>query len=306
MAAMRFQTLWYVRRGTAVSGPFPEKWIRRDLALGRLQPDDEISPDRLSWIPLRERPDWLAEPAAEAAAPDLPGWREERRRARRRWLDERRLPDRRKAAAPRLSAAAEQRRQPDRRAPESAEILLLRQRHADLEMARGVRRERFLGVAIGLLLLLILTVWAGSHLAPVNPVPVRLAAARADCRAPASPQVDWSRCDKAGAWLRGVDLSSAVLVETRFSGAHLGLARLSYANLARADLSHADLAGAVLAAANLQGADLSYAILKGADLRRADLRAARLDAADLTGAQLASALWTDGRECPAGAVGLCR
>jgi hypothetical protein len=302
MTEAKFQNLWYVRRGERVSGPFPEKWLRRDLALGRLRPEDEISPDRVSWIPLRERTDWLREPLPEAPA-DLPEWQEERLRARRRWLDERRLPDRRQGEA--RASGEEKRRRPDRRLPESAETLLLRQRHAEWERTLAARRERYLGVVAVLLVLLGFTLWAASRGRVVNPVVVHLPSAQANCRAPASPQVNWQGCDKSGAWLRGVDLESANLAGARFNSANLSLARLAYANLAGADLSYANLEGATLQAANLAGADLTYASLRQADLRLADLRGAKLAATELTGARLSGALWTDGHTCAPGSVGEC-
>lgn len=303
MSPMKFQPLWYVRRGDRVSGPFPEKWIRRDLALGRLAPEDEISPDRLTWVPLSERRDWLAAPPPTAPA-DLPEWEEERRQARLRWMDERRLPDRRRPHGDHDDAHDQ--RRGDRRQPESAQALLARQHHQEVEAALRVRRERFAGVILALLLVLAALAWALWRLPPVEPVAVRLPAATPDCRAPATPQVNWRGCDKSGVWLRGVNLESAMLANTRFNSAHLALARLTYANLAGADLSFANLDGAVLEAANLQGANLAYADLKQADLRRADLRGARLEAADLTGARLGFALWTDGRTCAPESVGFCQ
>jgi len=309
MPDMKLQNLWYVRRGEQISGPFPEKWISRDLMLGRLSPDDSISLDKLNWIALGERADLMPEvasgvPAAEAVPPD---WSDERRRARFRWADERRLLDRRAAGDGGQDARGEgdKRRHRDRRSPESAEVLLMRQRHAELEQALKARRDRYFGVGLALILFLGLAIWAVARLTPVNPVQVTLAHATPDCRAPAAPQVNWGGCDKGGAWLRGVDLGSAVLTAARFNTANLTLARLSYANLARADLSYANLDGALLQAANLQQANLSYAELKQADLRLADLRGARLEAANLTGAMLGQAIWVDGRECKEGSVGAC-
>lgn len=89
MPDMKFQSLWYVRRNDGASGPFPESWIRRDLLLGRLAPEDEVSPDRMSWIAIRDQPQWFRAGPEPCPATDLPQWREERRRARLRWLDER-------------------------------------------------------------------------------------------------------------------------------------------------------------------------------------------------------------------------
>lgn len=308
MADIKLQKLWYVRRGDAVTGPFPEKWIIRDLLLGRLSPENQVSLDQMHWIGLHDCPDLIAAAAQPAAAEgEGPEWSAERRRAAFRWIDERRLLERRtgKGDQPADRAVENKRHRRDRRQPESAEVLLARQRHAELEAELKRRRDRFFGVGVVLLALLGLSVWAVMRMTPVNPVQVSLSHAVPDCAAAAMPQVNWGGCDKGGAWLRGVDLSSAVLTAARLNTANLSLSRLSYANLVRADLSYANLAGAQLPAANLQRANLSYADLSHADLRLADLRGATLDAADFTGAHLGQAIWVDGRECKEGSVGIC-
>jgi hypothetical protein len=302
---IKLQKLWYVQRGDSVAGPFPEKWIQRDFLLGRLTTESLVSLDQVHWLRLDEYPELVV----TASAPPVGGeddaaeWGEERRRAALRWIDERRLLERRVPTD--TPVAANKRQRSDRRQPESAEVLFLRQRHAELEAEMGRRKDRFFGVGLVLLLLLGLVVWAVVRVSPVNPVRVGLSQSVADCNAPAAPQVNWGGCDKAGAWLRGVDLSSAVLTAARFNAANLSLSHLAYANLARADLSYANLNGAQLRAVDLQRADLSYADLKNADLSLTDLRGARLDAADLTGAHLGGAIWIDGRECQEVSVGAC-
>lgn len=62
-----------------------------------------------------------------------------------------------------------------------------------------------------------------------------------------------------------------------------------------------DLSGADLSGANLQGANLQNANLQGAKLLNANLKSA-----DFTGATLTGATWTDGRECAAGSIGVCK
>ncbi len=304
MTDIKLQKLWYVQNGDTVTGPFPEKWLVRDLMLGRLSPQHRVSLDQMNWLSLSECPELIAAAAQpDAAEGEEPEWDEERRRAAFRWIDERRLLERRSGE---IQAPADNKRQhPDRRQPESADVLLARQRHAELEAELKRQRERFVGVGLVLLALLGLAVWAAMRMTPVNPVEVGLSHAVPECGAPAAPQVNWGGCDKGGAWLRGVDLGSAVLTAARFNTANLSLSRLAYANLERADLSYANLDGAQLNSANLQQAHLDYAELKHADLRRADLRGARLDAANLTGALLEQAIWIDGRECQAGSVGAC-
>lgn len=96
----------YLRRSGEVRGPFPAGLLARHLELGRLGPGDEVSEDRVTWWPLDAAVGEIAQ-AHEAALPALVttdgiDWREERRRARRRWIDERSGQDRRamKAAVP--------------------------------------------------------------------------------------------------------------------------------------------------------------------------------------------------------------
>jgi uncharacterized protein YjbI with pentapeptide repeats len=69
-----------------------------------------------------------------------------------------------------------------------------------------------------------------------------------------------------GAMLGGVDLFAANLVSANLRGADLGSANLSAADLTTADLSGANLTGADLSEADLSGADLRGANLKDADL----------------------------------------
>jgi len=92
---------------------------------------------------------------------------------------------------------------------------------------------------------------------------------------------------KAGANLRGADLSKANL-----SGADLSGANLEGADLYRANLSFAYLTGANLTGADLEGANLTYANLEGAYLTGANLYNADLSGANLENADL-SAIWAD-------------
>jgi PAS domain-containing protein len=71
----------------------------------------------------------------------------------------------------------------------------------------------------------------------------------------------------AGANLRGVKLSHAILPSIDLSGAYLNGADLNHTNLENACLRGVDLRGANLQGAILWGADLRGADLKGADVR---------------------------------------
>ena len=308
-ATMKTQNLWFVRRGEAISGPFPAKLIGRDLMLGRIHAADEASVDQVFWSPVGEVADFKTQVKIKqriVGPADSPtDWYEERRQAALRWADERHSRDRRDVNE--TNPFLINKRRADRRLhAESTEWAALRLRHAEWEAERKYRRDRFVGVSVVLLALLSLAVYAAFNLAPSNPVKVGFHGPYAACSEPAATQVNWARCDKNGAWLKGVDLTNALLREARFNAANLSQANLSYANLTQADLSFAKLEQTKLVGANLNSANLSYAELRDADLRYADLRGARLDAATLIGARLDGATWMDGRVCKAISVGDCQ
>ncbi len=76
------------------------------------------------------------------------------------------------------------------------------------------------------------------------------------------------------------------------------------------DLSGADLSGLDLQMANLSGSNLSYANLSNANLSNAWLTDANLTNANLSktnlyGATLDGAIWTDGKRCADGSMGIC-
>ncbi len=302
---MKTQTLWYLRRHGQVRGPYPARLLTRDLLLGRIDGRDEVSIDQVFWQPVSEvqalQP--MIPVKAQAANDAEIDWRAERLRAARRWADERRGRERRQAT----DRVAQNRRRGDRRRhQEDVQLAVLRARHEAWEAAMRCQRERFWGVAALLILLTGLAVYGAFNFARVNPLPVRFMAPAPACEAPAAPQVNWRGCDKSGAWLKGVDLASAVLHETRLNAANLSHSNLAYANLIAADLTFANLTQARLTGADLSQANLAYAELRDADLRHADLRGAQVAAATLVGARLDHALWVDGRRCAVPSVGECR
>lgn len=306
---MKTQNLWFLRQGERVSGPFPAKLISHDLMLGRIHATDEASIDQVFWYPLGEVPDFKPRIQVKqrivGPANSPLDWYEERRQAALRWADERHSRDRRDQGE--ASPFVQNKRRADRRRQsESAEWAALRLRHAEWEAELKYRRDRFFGVALVLLSLLALAVYAVFNFAPVNPIKVGFHGPYAACSEPAASQVNWQGCDKNGAWLKGVDLTSALLREAHFNAANLSFSNLTYANLSGADLSFANLQQAKLTGANLTAADLTYAELRDADLRYADLRGAKLDAATLIGARLDDATWVDGRLCAVISVGECK
>ncbi len=307
---MKLQTLWYIRRGTEISGPFPSKLISRDWLLGRFQATDEASSDQVFWAPLDAIPELRPKIGGikyrVVGSADAPlDWVSERRAAALRWMDERHKRDRRSPHD--TSLAAQNRRGTERRVQaENLEWTRLRQLHADLEDSFKHRPDRFIGIGILLLILLGLAVYATFKLKPVNPIKVDLHGPNVACSKPVGAKVDWRGCDKNGAWLKGANLASAILTGTHFNAANLDQSNLSYANLSSSDLSFANLSQAKLVGANLVTANLLYADLSNADLRYADLQGAQLSGATLLGARLDEATWTDGHVCAAISVGECK
>ena len=91
-----------------------------------------------------------------------------------------------------------------------------------------------------------------------------------------------------------------------FSGKNLSGLNLTGLDFTGANLKGADLAGANLERADFQESNLERADISGANLRSASLRLANINAAKLDGAVLDGGIWSDGRTCPAGSIGVCR
>jgi hypothetical protein len=295
--------LWYVRQGDKVSGPFPPQLISRYVFLGRIRPEDEASPDKINWLPIGQFPELLPKPVSSTGAekddPEARMWQEERVKAARRWEDERTGVDRRAGVA---TPAGEDHRLGERRrqglAGETLRVHYVRQ------SAPG-RAAGFVGIAAVMAFAGVVAWVALSSDEPVKPVKVGIAPPTPSCASPAAPYVNWSLCNKEGAWLQEADLSASNLSGTRFNSANLKGAKLADANLSGADLSYADLSGAVLSAANLGGADLTQADLRESDLRGANLRNAKLATATFDNARLGQAIWADGRICAPDSLGRC-
>lgn len=286
---------WLVRRAGRIEGPYTRDVLAREVILGRLGLDDEVSSDGEFWRRMGNSPQLILEYLVDAA--DDPVSRQ-RLTAACRWEEmlERHVPrDEGTAPGERSAASAVPRLRTE----------VDRQRDVD---ASARRRHRFIAglVATGILagLLAILYVYG-----PTTDE-TQSEAAPADCTAAAAPEVNWSNCRLEGAVLDGANLIGA-----RLRGANLGSAKLadselvnadlSYATLSVADLRRADLRAASLVGATLRGTDFSEANLGGTDLSYADLSGANLSGANLDGARFDNAVWIDGGKCATGSLGQC-
>ncbi|MDZ7754157.1 MAG: pentapeptide repeat-containing protein [Gammaproteobacteria bacterium] len=296
-------TLWYVRRGTTVKGPFPASQIAKYVVLGRVHPSDEVSQDQQKWHKVAEFPS-LVPPAVKESATST-----EQRMLRQR-EDERSGHDRRHIEES-LAEGVEQRRpgRPERRGEEPETVIRhRRQKAALLDTLRSgseMERRSWRWIAPAAVILVAGLVALGFLLGPatVKDTP--------DCGAPPAPGVNWNNCTMDGleardAELEGARIRNARLRDADLLNANLRAADLAYTDFAKANLSYADLSHADLKGATVTAADLTNADLTGADLSYANLRDARLGGAVITGTLLSGAVWPDGRTCGRDSVGECR
>jgi len=292
-------SLWYVRKDGQTRGPASADRIAREILLGRIRENDNLSTDREHWRPLRSLPQLVPEVMRLAETEE---GRQRLLLARLR-VDERGHERRGSGYAP----VGSDRRYGDRRNVESFDVVVPRER--DIRLASGVEgardeRNRLLPAAVIMIALFMIATYFFWY-RPAMP------RAESDCGAGPAPAVNWSGCDMPGRSLSRVDLSRANLSGTKLTGADLGAAQLRATDLSYASLEDADLSGANLRTANLKGALLSGANLSLSDLRDADfghasLQGANLSGANLNGTKLSRATWVDGRVCADGSVGECR
>lgn len=289
--------LWFVRRNGQVKGPYPSGTVRRFVLLGRVQMEDQISPNRKRWQPVAEVPEVIPPEVRKAFAEGDP----EQLIVSRMREDERNGRERRVKSD---DEVYRQRRKGERR---QAELEIMQQhRKAKTDLLER-RRKRPLPVTAMVVTatLVLLAIGFGLYLGapPAIPDP--------DCNAAPAPGVNWRNCRLDGVVLEGFDLNEALInngrmQRARLSGSQLNRGQLDYLDLSQADLSYAELKQATLKGATLRGADLSYADLSGADLSFADLTGANLGGARLDQVRLDNAIWTSGEQCSPGSLGVCR
>lgn len=285
---------WYVRIKTKVIGPFPTGQIQQAILLGRISIHAEVSQDKEEWKPLRQCPQ-LVPDVLKGDTTDEHA--RERLAAARRWADERRRERRAGEDDP-------SRKGPGRRTEESYTTLQYRDHREAVSQTLWPSKERTALVLLTVIVLLVAGVYAGFKWVPQTP-------AGPQCEAAAVNGVNWRQCNKAGLHLLNTDLSGAILNSTNLQGANLFgskfiKADLSYADLSNSNLSFTDFQQARLKGANLRATDLSKANLANADLSYADLQDSKLVDAVYANANFSNAIWTDGRKCLAGSVGVCR
>ena len=290
---------WYTRRNGRISGPFAAGLVSRNILLGRLSLEDELSNDKETWLLVSKVPELI--PEVMKGDQDDP-FVQERLLAAQRWADERLQTDRRVGEAP-SEAKKWNRRAGDRRDNELDDVL----EH------RGVLRKRRLGINsentfLGWILLLLILGgigWVGNY-AYEN----RVEEVVVDCQSPAVPNANWQNCILPGSKLNAVDLSNANLRNANLSNVEMQSATLvkanaDFSNMSLGKLANSNFNQVSMLGTNLRGADLRDANFENANLSFANLTGANIAGVNLQGANLHKAIWIDGTTCAEGSVSAC-
>lgn len=287
--------LWFIRRNGEIKGPFLSAQITRNILLGRLRPEDEISPDEQNWQKLAKHrelyPDVMQETPVD----------EEKLEIAKMQVDERVSEKRRQ----KNKMAQERRQTRERRGTESEIMLLHRENRNSLNELdkKHLKRPRLPTTSIAILIIVMMVF--GFLLKPKDEKGL------VDCSLPASKGVNWHHCHFINLNAENQNLESAILTdaslnEANLLGVNFSGADMAYAEIKSSDLSYANLESVRLIGANLTQTDLRYANLKDADLSYADLTGAMLAGANMDNAKFDNTIWTDGQVCKKGSVGSCQ
>tara|TARA_R110002072_G_scaffold3149_3_gene23453 strand:- start:109899 stop:110798 length:900 start_codon:yes stop_codon:yes gene_type:complete len=287
--------LWFVRRDNVVKGPFIQAQITRNILLGRLHPNDELSLDEQKWqqVAMHKElyPDVMQKGPMDSKAIELA----------RIQVDER-VADQRLA---RQNMKEERRQSRERRAIEPDRVLIHRRNRKEIDEAskNSVKRPKM--PVLSALLIVITITGLGLMLRSENQH------SSSDCGLSPAAKVNWSNCTFLNLNVENEDLefallTDAILNESNLLGANLSGADMAYAVITKSDFSYANLENARLIGANLHASDFRYANLKNANFSFADLRNALLAGANLSNARFDNTIWIDGRICKKGSLGACQ
>jgi pentapeptide repeat protein len=286
---------WFVRRNGKVKGPFLSAQITRNILLGRLHSDDELSLDENNWQQVaryRELyPDVMLEIPVDKDKLDVA-----KIQADERVIEQRRQKE---------DMAQERRRTRERRGVESDVMLAHREHRKEMNDAYKNNFQRPKLPVLSILLMVIVIAAFGFILKPQKQNVL------VNCSFPANKGVNWSSChfiklNAENQNLESAILTDAILNESKLLGVNLSDSDMAYAEIKESDLSYANLERVRLIGANLKQTDLRYANLKDADLSYADLSGALLAGANLMNTRFDNAIWIDGQLCGRESIGSCK
>lgn len=284
---MTAEKQWFVRRNETVQGPFASAQITRNILLGKIRANDELSSNKKNWQAVAKHrelyPDVAQiETSGLETTPDKPadtlkekGIEKQKRAEERRYLQERR----------KTAADAE----------------LIKQ-----QASASGRNNKSMRMPVVSLILILMFIAFFAYQLRSNQI-----TNKADCLSPAGSGVNWHSCTLPYLQVENKNLDAsvlrdAILNEAKLMGTSFINADMAYVELIKSDLSYTNLESAYLIGANLRQADLRYSNLKGADLSYADLSGALLAGANMENTRLDNTIWFDGKVCAKGSLGLCR
>ena len=287
--------LWFVRRNGDVKGPFLSAQITRNILLGRLRPDDELSLDEKKWHPVSKYrelyPDVMQDDPVDQEKLDFAKVQVDERVSEQRLQKE--------------NMAKERRETRERRGNESELMLVHRENRRELDEVYKNKHRRSKLPTVSIIFSVVVIIVFGFFLNPDN------TNTEVDCSLPADAGVNWSNCSFVKLNLENKNLQSSILTDAKLNesnllGVNLSGSDMAYAEIRASDLSYANLEGARLIGANLKKTDLRYANLKDADLSYADLSGALLAGANTINTRFDNTIWTNGQLCKKGSIGTCQ
>jgi hypothetical protein len=156
---MSSKQLWYTRRDKEIRGPFPAGQITRYILLGRINENDQLSADQISWQPVTAVPELIPEELKLDLS--IPENQEKLRIARMR-EDERDTGDRRDKQQRNNAAENDSfvRRGRDRRVSESSDVLRHREIKTQLlESLRQKNKQDYISRILGIMFVVSVIFW---------------------------------------------------------------------------------------------------------------------------------------------------
>lgn len=296
---MSERRLWFVKKNEVIKGPFLTAQLSRNILLGRLSYDDEVSVDEINWQKISKYSELIPE-VMQSDPVD-----EKKLETAKIQVDERISEKRRKQQNISQDLAEERRKTRERRGTESKEMLRHREKINALNETykKNLKRPKF-PVFSMVLLVFVIVVFGFILTSNQNKELI-------DCSIPASRGVNWQNCLFVSLEAENQNLEQSILKDAKLNQAKLLGAKftgsdMAYAEIKESDLSYADMEGVRLIGANLAKTDLRYANLKNADLSYADLTGAFLAGANIVNTKFSNTIWIDGQVCKKGSVGFCK
>ncbi len=296
---MAERRLWFVRREGQVKGPFLTVQISRNILLGRLNYDDEVSVDEINWQKVIKHSELIPDVMLQEPLD------QEKLEIAKIQVDERISEKRSQNQSLHQKMVEERRKTREHRGTESKEMLRHRKNINTLNETYKKNLKRPKLPMLSIVLLVFVLVIFGFVLTSNQKKEL------VDCSVPASKGVNWQNCLFVNLEAENQSLEQSVLTDAKLNNAKLlGVnftgSDMAYVEIIASDLSYADLQGVRLVGANLSKKDLRYANLKNADLSYADLTGALLAGANMNNVQLSNTIWVDGQICEKGSVGSCQ